>query len=129
MEDANEIRIDKFLWSVRLYKTRTLATDACKKGWVMVNKSNVKPSRTLKIGEIIFVKTDFIFRQFKVLQPLHNRVGAKLVENYIVEVTPDEDLLKLKTIKELDPFGKVQRETGTGRPTKKERRDLEDYFD
>jgi len=129
MENSNEIRIDKFLWTVRLYKTRTLATDACKKGWVLINNSNVKPSRDVKIGEIIYVKSEFIYRQFKVIQLLHNRVGAKLVENYITEITPEEELLKLKIIRELDPFGKVQREHGTGRPTKKDRRDLEDYFE
>lgn len=129
MEKTEEIRIDKFLWSVRLFKTRSLATDACKKGWVLINNTNVKPSRTVNLNEIIFVKSEFIFRQYKVIQILKNRVSAKLVENYITEVTPEEELFKLKIVKELDPFGKVNRERGTGRPTKKERRDLENYFE
>jgi ribosome-associated heat shock protein Hsp15 len=129
MEKPVEIRIDKFLWSVRLYKTRSLATDACKKGWVLINNNTVKPSRNVNTNEIIFVKSEFIFRQYKVIQVLNNRVSAKLIENYINEITPEEELFKLKIVKELDPFGKVKRENGTGRPTKKERRDLEDYFE
>lgn len=129
MDEKDEIRIDKFLWSVRLFKTRSLATDACRKGWVLINNNSVKPSRNVNLNEIIFVKSEFIFRQYKVIQLLHNRVAAKIVEKYIQDVTPENDLFKLKVVKELDQFGKVKREKGEGRPTKKERRDLETFFE
>lgn len=129
MEKQKEVRIDKFLWSVRLFKTRSLASDACKKGWVLINNQTVKPSRTINIHEIISVKNDFIFRQYKIIQLLYNRVGAKLVADYIEDITPEEELFKLKVFKEFDNFGKVKRERGAGRPTKKERRDLENYFE
>ncbi len=128
-KDSEHVRIDKFAWSVRLYKTRSMATDACDKGWILINQSNVKPARGVNPGDVISIKHDFIFRQYKVLQLLNNRVGAKLVENYITEITSQEELDKLKFFKELEPFGKVKRDSGTGRPTKKDRRDLENYFE
>lgn len=116
-----ENRIDKYLWSVRIFKTRALATEACKKGKVMVNDMQTKPSRSIRAGEIISVKKMPVIYSYKVLDPIQKRVGAKLVEQYIKDITPQEELDKLKM---QDDFF-VKRERGTGRPTKKERRTLD----
>ena len=114
-------RIDKYLWSVRIYKTRALATEACKKGRVMIGDMSVKPSRSIRSGDTITVRRAPVNYTFKVLDPIQKRVGAKLVENFIEDVTPQEELDKL-TMK--DDFY-LSRDRGAGRPTKKERRLLD----
>ena len=114
-------RIDKFLWAVRIYKTRALASEACKKGRVMIGDMSVKPSRSIKPGETITVRKAPVNYAYKVLDPIQKRVGAKLVEQYMVDVTPQEELNKL-TMK--DDFY-ISRDRGAGRPTKKERRLLD----
>ena len=114
-------RIDKFLWSVRIYKTRAMASEACKKGRVMIGDMSVKPSRSIKPGETFTVRKAPVNYTYKVLDPIQKRVGAKLVEQYMVDVTPPEELEKL-TMK--DDFY-VSRDRGAGRPTKKERRLLD----
>lgn len=126
-----EARIDKWLWAVRIFKTRTIASDACKKGRVTINNTQTKASRMVKVGDIIKVKKSPIIYSFKVLQPLEKRVGAKLVKDYMENVTtPDQyELLEMSRIS-----GFVDRARGTGRPTKKDRRELdgltiEDDFD
>jgi ribosome-associated heat shock protein Hsp15 len=126
-----EARIDKWLWAVRIFKTRTIASDACKKGRVTINNAQTKASRMVKVGDIIKVKKSPIIYSFKVLQPLEKRVGAKLVKDYMENVTtPDQyELLEMSRIS-----GFVDRARGTGRPTKKDRRELdgltiEDDFD
>ena len=116
------VRIDKYLWAVRVYKTRALAAEACKKGRVMVDEIPVKPSRSIKAGEVVQVKKLPVVYAYQVLDPIEKRVGAKIVDQYVKNVTPEEELLKLKL---QDDFY-IQRDRGTGRPTKKERRLLDD---
>jgi len=120
------IRIDKWLWAVRLYKTRSLASEECKKGKVMINGMNVKPSREIKEGETIQVRRPPITRSYKVIALAENRMAAKMVPEFMVETTPASELEILEIQKNMSVYN---RERGTGRPTKKERRDLDDFFD
>lgn len=117
-----EIRIDKWLWAVRLYKTRSIATEACKAGRIKIDGVAVKPSRTIHKGTIIEVFQPPMQKTIEVKELLKNRVGAKLVENYIVDHTPEEEYEKLQLIKEMRT---EWRNRGTGRPTKKDRRDID----
>lgn len=119
-----EARIDKWLWSVRLYKTRSLATDACKKGQITMNGLPVKPSKVIKEGDVISVRKPPVTYTFRVLQAIENRVGAKLVPEMLENITPKEqyDILEMSKIS-----GFVNRARGTGRPTKKDRRVLDDF--
>lgn len=119
MADKKEIRIDKFLWSVRLYKTRSIASDECRKGRIFINNIQVKPSRSVLKDEIITVKKPPVNYSYRVIEPIENRVGAKLVAKFIEDLTPEEEKLKLEIGKS---GGMVYRDKGTGRPTKKERR-------
>jgi len=116
-----ENRIDKYLWSIRVYKTRALATEECRKGRVMINDMSVKPSRSIKAGEVIRVRKMPVVFAYRVIEPIQKRVGAKLVEQFAEDITPQEELDKLK---QQDDFF-YKRERGAGRPTKKERRDLD----
>ncbi|WP_020530863.1 RNA-binding S4 domain-containing protein [Flexithrix dorotheae] len=120
------MRIDKFIWAVRICKTRTIASEACKSGRIMLNGQNVKSSREVKVGDFFEVKRGAITRKFKVKELLKNRVSAKLVENYITDVTPQEELDKLEMIR---ISSQSNREKGLGRPTKKERRDIDRLFE
>ena len=119
---ANEVRIDKWLWAVRVFKTRTIAVEACKKNRVNVNDAPAKPSRMIKVGDVIQVRKPPITYSFKVLALTTNRVGAKLVPEFLENITPPEqyEILELQKIS-----GFVDRARGTGRPTKKDRRDLD----
>lgn len=119
------VRIDKYLWAVRLYKTRTLATEACKKGRITVDDMPAKPSRNITAGDVIEVKKMPVVYSYRVLNPIEKRVGARIVEQYVEDITPQEELQKLKM--EDDFF--IKRDRGTGRPTKKERRLLDDLQD
>lgn len=116
------VRVDKYLWAVRLFKTRSVATDAVKKGKVLIGGHSVKPARNVSAGDVFELKVPIITRSFRVLQELENRVGAKLVPQYVVEITPASELQKLDTWVELS---QGQRDRGTGRPTKRDRRDLD----
>ena len=120
-----EARIDKWLWAARIFKTRTIAAEACKKGRISVNGSQVKPARMIKPGDVVQVRKPPVTYSFKVLQAIEKRVGAKLVPEIMENVTtPDQyELLEMSRIS-----GFVDRARGTGRPTKKERRDLDDFF-
>ena len=122
----DDVRIDKWLWAVRIFKTRTVASDACKKGRVMIDNISVKPSRTVRVGDIVQVRKPPITFSFKVLDLSDKRMKAKLVPQFMENVTPPEqyELLELNKIS-----GFVDRQRGTGRPTKKERRDLEQFTD
>lgn len=122
----SEVRVDKWLWAVRIFKTRSLATDACKMSRVSINGQLAKPSRTVKVGDIIGVRKPPIEFSFRVVQVLNNRVGAKLVPEYMENVTPREqyEILELQRIS-----GFVERAKGLGRPTKKERRSLDQFMD
>lgn len=117
----NEERIDKWLWCMRVFKTRTIATDACKKGRVTINGVAVKPSRSIKVGEIIDVRKPPITYTFKVLAVSNGRLGAKLVPDYLENLTPQSqyDILEMSRIS-----GFVDRSKGLGRPTKREGREL-----
>jgi ribosome-associated heat shock protein Hsp15 len=115
-------RIDKWLWAVRVFKTRTEAADACRKGWVKVNGLVVKPSRDLKLNDVVSVRKSPVVYSFRVLGLIGNRQPAKLVENYAENMTPQEELDKL-TLNSI--IITLQRDRGTGRPTKKERRDID----
>ena len=116
-----EERIDKWLWSMRVFKTRTIATDACKKGRVTMNGVAIKPSRTVKVGDVVDVKKPPITYTFKILAIPNGRLGAKLVAEYLENLTPQSqyDLLEMTRIS-----GFVDRSKGTGRPTKREGREL-----
>ncbi|MBN1926894.1 MAG: RNA-binding S4 domain-containing protein [Prolixibacteraceae bacterium] len=120
------VRIDKWLWAVRIYKTRSIATDACRKGHVVVSDVEVKPSREVRIGDIIEVKKNPVVYHFRVVGLTENRVGAKLVPGYLEDVTPAENL-KILEMKKYMQWS--DRDKGTGRPTKKERRDIDDFLD
>ena len=121
-----EIRIDKYLWAIRVFKTRTDATDACKGGKVKVGTVNAKPSRAVAPGEIITVRKGVATFTYKVIQLVDHRLGAKLVPDYAENLTPEEELNKLKA--PVETFF-VTRDRGTGRPTKKDRRALEQIWD
>lgn len=119
------IRIDKWLWTVRLFKTRSLATESCTKGHIFIGDFPVKPSRLVKPGEVIRVRKSPIYRSYKALGIPNSRVGAKDVSTYMEEVTPQSELDLLVMQKDMQW---ISRERGAGRPTKKERRDLDDFF-
>ena len=121
---TNEARIDKWLWAARIFKTRTIAAAACKKGQVSMNGTQLKASRTIKAGDVVSVRKPPITYSFRVLQPVERRVGAKLIPEILENVTaPDQyELLEISRIS-----GFVGRARGTGRPTKKERRALDDF--
>lgn len=119
-----EVRIDKWLWSVRVFKSRTLAVETCKKNRVMIDNISVKASRTIKVGDVVQVKKPPVVFSFKVLKLADKRMGAKLVPEFMENVTsPDQyEILELNKIS-----GFVDRQRGAGRPTKKDRRDLESF--
>ena len=119
-----EARIDKWLWAARIYKTRTLAADACKNGRITINGAQTKPSRTVKAGDKVGVKKPPITYTFLVKQPIEKRVGAKLLPDILENITTSEqyELLEMSRIS-----GFVDRARGTGRPTKKDRRAIDDF--
>lgn len=125
MSLKESVRIDKFLWSVRLFKTRSLAAEACKKGRVTMGGMPVKTSRVVKVGDVVEIRVPPIIRSFKVLALADNRMGAKLVPGFIEDVTPADVLAVLEMSQLAQASG---RQRGTGRPTKKERRDLDEFF-
>ena len=120
-----QARIDKWIWAARIFKTRSIAADACKNGRVTVNNVNVKPSHMVKVGETVCVRKPPITYSFKILKTIEQRVGAKLIpEIYENVTTPDQyELLEMNRIS-----GFVDRARGTGRPTKKERRALDAFI-
>ena len=122
----NEARIDKWLWAARIFKTRSIAADACKNGRVTLNGVNLKPSRTIKEGDVVSVKKPPITYSFKVLKAIEQRVGAKLLPEIYENVTDPKqyELLQMSRIS-----GFIDRAHGTGRPTKKERRALDAFVD
>ncbi|MDH6309130.1 ribosome-associated heat shock protein Hsp15 [Dysgonomonas sp. PFB1-18] len=123
-EPKNEVRIDKWLWAVRLFKTRSIAIEACKKGRISIKGVTIKPARMIKVGDIIEVRRAPITYSFEVLNLTENRMGAKLVPDFMKDVTPPSQLEILELSK---MSGFVDRARGTGRPTKKDRRELEEF--
>ncbi|HRR62504.1 MAG TPA: RNA-binding S4 domain-containing protein [Paludibacteraceae bacterium] len=122
----SEIRIDKWLWAVRLFKTRTLAAEACKKGKVLIQNVPVKPSHLVKVGDVINIKRNPVLYSYKILKLAENRMNAKLVSDFMADVTtPDQrELIELGKISK-----KMGRKPGSGRPTKKERRELDNFIE
>jgi ribosome-associated heat shock protein Hsp15 len=119
-----EVRIDKWMWATRIFKTRTIAAEACKKNRVMIQGVNVKASRMIKVGDVIQVRKPPITYSFKVLEVTERRMGAKMVSQYLENVTTADqyEILELNKIS-----GFVDRAKGMGRPTKKDRRELEQF--
>ena len=119
---SEQARIDKWLWAVRIYKTRSIAAEACKKGHISIGDRTAKPAHNIRVGDIVNVKKAPITYSFRVLKCAENRVGAKLVPELMENITPQEqyEILEMSKIS-----GFIDRQRGTGRPTKKERRDLD----
>ena len=125
-----EVRVDKYLFAMRLFKTRSLAAEACKKGWVKMNGQELKPSRTFRVGDVFTLRRNPITCTYRVLQLSENRLGAKLVPGYMQDITTPNQLELLNLARLAAQSG---RDRGMGRPTKKDRRDIdtflsEDYF-
>ncbi|MBK8362274.1 MAG: RNA-binding S4 domain-containing protein [Bacteroidetes bacterium] len=125
-KDDNKLRIDKYLWAVRQYKTRSIATTACDQGKILINDQPAKASRIVRLGDTISVKRTGLTRTLKVIQLTTNRLPAKLVSEYCEDLTPLADIEAFKT--RIARSG-IYRDPGTGRPTKFDRRALDDFFD
>jgi ribosome-associated heat shock protein Hsp15 len=121
-----QVRIDKWLWAVRLFKTRSLATEECQKGHVSIGGLPVKPSRMVNHGDVVKVRKPPIYRTYKILDTAEKRMPAKEVPGFLEDITPKEELELLEMHGNMKW---ITRERGTGRPTKKERRDLDDIFE
>ena len=120
-----EVRVDKYLWAMRIFKPRSIATDACKCGRVKMNGVEVKPSRMFHVGDVFTVRKGPITYTYRILQLWGNRLGAKMVPEYLQDITPKEQLELLELARYAAQSG---RDRGTGRPTKKDRRDIEQFF-
>ncbi len=120
------VRIDKWLWCVRLYKTRSLAAEACKKGKILINGEQAKPARTVKTGDVVSVRHTAATLSFKLLQEPHTRMGAKLVADNMRNVTSPEQFEAMEVARLAQ---QMNRPRGMGRPTKKDRRDMDELFD
>ena len=123
MQNEENLRIDKWLWAVRIFKTRSQAADACKKGRVLIDDVQVKPSRVIKINEVVFIKRPPVTYQYKVLGLLGKRQSASVAADYVEDITPEDEKMKLE-IKKYTGF--EIRDRGVGRPTKKQRRLIDD---
>lgn len=119
-----EVRIDKWLWAVRLFKTRALATEACRLGKVRFESSSVKPSKTVKEGDVYELTIEQVHRTVRVKQLLNNRVGARLVCDFMEDLTPEEEYDRIRVARE---FAFEKRDRGIGRPSKRDRRKLEQF--
>lgn len=124
--ETSSVRIDKFLWSVRLYKTRSMASDECRKGRITINNIQVKPSRIVEGNEIITIRKPPVTYTYRVIKPIENRVSAKLVSSFIEDLTPEQEKIKLEISHSAFPGFRLK---GLGRPTKKERRNLDRFID
>lgn len=123
---VDEVRIDKYLWAIRVFKTRSEAAEACKGNKVKVNGADAKPSKMIRIGDVIRVRKAAVYYTYKAIGLIENRVGAQLVSGYAENLTPQEELDKLKA--PVETFF-VKRDRGAGRPTKKDRRTIEAMWD
>ena len=120
-----EVRLDKYLWSIRAYKTRSEATTACNGGKVRLNGADVKPSKAVKVGDVIVVRKGPVTYTYRVLALVDKRQGPKLVSNFVENQTPQEELDKLHA--PVETFF-LKRDRGAGRPTKKDRRQMESLW-
>lgn len=121
-----EVRIDKYLWAIRVFKTRSEATDACKGGKVRVNGADIKPSKTVRTGDVIVVRKGAVSYTYRVIECLEKRQGAQLVPKFAENLTPQEELDKLRA--PVETFF-LKRDRGAGRPTKKDRRQMENLWE
>lgn len=121
-----EVRIDKYLWAIRVFKTRSEATDACKGGKVRVNGADIKPSKTVRTGDVIVVRKGAVSYTYRVIGCLEKRQGAQLVPQFAENLTPQEELDKLRA--PVETFF-LKRDRGAGRPTKKDRRQMENLWE
>ena len=121
-----EVRIDKYLWAIRVFKTRTEATDACKGGKIRVNGADTKPSKMVKVGDVIVARKGAVTYTYKVISLVEKRQGAKLVPEFAENLTPPEEIAKLRA--PVETFF-LKRDRGAGRPTKKERRELDSLME
>ena len=121
-----EVRLDKYLWSIRAYKTRSEATTACNGGKVRLNGADVKPSKAVKVGDVIVVRKGPVTYTYKAIALIDKRQGPKLVSQYAENLTPQEELDKLRA--PVETFF-LKRDRGTGRPTKKDRRQMDDLWE
>jgi ribosome-associated heat shock protein Hsp15 len=119
------LRCDKYIWAVRLAKTRSIATELIAKGKIKINGVSTKPSKEIKIGDIISISKNAAVFSFKVIQLLDKRVGAKLVSEYLLDCTPSEEIEKFRAYQLAQ---QAYRENGSGKPSKKDRRDLDDFL-
>ena len=120
------MRIDKYLWCIRIFKTRSIATTACKKGQVKINSVSLKPSKEIFGGELVTIRKNQINYTIEVLDIPKSRLGAKLVDLYRKDKTPKEEFEKTELLKYSKDY---YRKKGIGRPTKKDRRDIDDFFE
>ncbi|MDR1499835.1 MAG: RNA-binding S4 domain-containing protein [Tannerellaceae bacterium] len=120
----NEVRIDKWMWATRIFKSRSIAVEACKKNRIMIGGASIKPSRMIKEGDVIQVRKPPVTFSFKVLRLTERRMSAKLVPDYLENITPPEEyeIMEMNRVS-----GFVDRARGLGRPTKKDRRELEQF--
>lgn len=120
------IRIDKWLWAARLFKTRAIAVDACKGGKVKMDGANVKPSREVKEGDVIHVQVEQLHKVVQVKIPVKNRISAKQVPDVLIDLTPTEEYERIEL---MHAYKNEYRDRGTGRPTKKDRRMIDELKD
>lgn len=125
-KDKSKIRVDKYLWAIRVFKTRSLASEACKAGKVKLNGQNVKPAALVKIGDLYQIQKGIERKQIRVRGLLERRVDAKTAVQYYEDLTPVEDTYTFKTVFHA-PL--LKRDRGTGRPTKKDRREIDELKD
>ena len=125
---ADKVRIDKYLWSIRIFKSRTLATDACKEGKVKLHEENAKPSTMVTVGDIIDVIKDGFKLKYKVVQLIEKRVSPILAKPCYEDLTPEDEINKYKSWF-IGKGGPERRERGAGRPTKRDRREIDDFKD
>lgn len=123
---AENVRVDKWLWAMRIFKTRSMATEACKKGHVSIGDLKVKPSKMVQVNEILKVRKAPITKSLKILALAEKRMSAKLIVDFVEDVTPPEETELLEMQKNMRWLA---RDRGTGRPTKKDRRELDDFFE
>lgn len=122
--EKSEVRIDKWMWATRIFKSRTIAVEACKRGRIMIQNMPAKASRNVKLGDVVQVRKPPITYSFQVVGLIDRRVGAKLVPDYLKDVTTKDQLQVLENAR---LTGFVDRARGTGRPTKRDRRDMESF--
>lgn len=122
--DDEPLRIDKYLWAIRLFKTRSLATEACRSGRIKKEGVPVKASHEVKVGERYDLVIEQLHKQIEVKELIHNRVGAKLVNNFVIDLTPKEEYERIQMVRQ---YGYERRDHGAGRPTKRDRRNIEEF--